>query len=70
MKIDLNKIDLINLVTSQTPDSIQQCDDYTKQGLMKFTGNQWNEKWSWMKDELEKLSETKLWDLYKKHSKN
>lgn len=70
MNVDLNKIDLVNLVLSQTPDSMQECHDYTKTGFMKFTGNQHNENWDWVKSELETLSKIELWNLYKKHSKS
>jgi hypothetical protein len=67
MTIHLSKEDLINLVMGVKPRSMTDCDKYTKIGLMKFSGNQWNEDWDWVKSELEKKSESELYDLYVKH---
>ena len=64
MNINLDKYDLINLVRSIDPINMQMCDNYTKLGFMKFTGNQWNEKWDWIPESLTKLSEKELIDLY------
>jgi len=64
----LKKTDLVNLVTSVQPDSIQECIDNTKKGLMEFSGNQHNESWTWVKSELMKLSERKLTKLYNKYN--
>lgn len=36
-----------------------------RHGLMKLTGNQWNESWAWNRDALEKLSDEKIMELYK-----
>ena len=36
----------------------------TALGLAKFTGDQWNPSWRWVRDELSKLSEDELWALY------
>jgi len=63
----LDKTDLVNLVSSTQPDSIQECCKLTDKGLMRFSGNQYNEKWDWVKSELMKLSENKLAKLYNKH---
>jgi len=46
---------------------MQECDNYTKKGLMVFSGNQWNENWSWIESELSKMSEQQLYKLYLKH---
>ena len=70
MKVDLNKTDLVNLVSSVSPNSMQECDTYTKIGLMRFSGNQHNENWAWVKSELMKLSENKLLKLYNKHKES
>ena len=43
--------------------TINQCIDYTNKGLMKFTGNQWNEDWDWVDEELEKLTDDQLRQL-------
>ena len=67
MKVDLNKKDLINLLSSVSPDSINECCDYEKRGLMTFTGNQWNENWSWSETALSKLTENEIYKLYLKH---
>ena len=67
MKVDVDKTDLVNLIFSTSPNSMQECCDYTETGLMAFTGNQWNEDWSWVKSELMKMSENSLLTLYKKH---
>lgn len=67
MKVDLNKTDLVNIVYTTTPNSAQTCVNYTKKGLMEFSGNQWNEDWRWVKSELMKLSESELVKLYNKH---
>lgn len=63
----LKKEDLVNLVSSTQPNSIQECCNYTDKGLMRFSGNQHNENWDWVKSELMKLSENKLVKLYNKH---
>lgn len=69
MKVDLTKQDLLTLVKATKPDSIEECDGLTKLGQMKFTGNQHNENWDWTAPYLSGLSETKLWNLYKKYRK-
>lgn len=66
MLVDLTKRDLINLINSTSP-SMQECHDYTKTGLMVFSGNQWNEDWTWVTSELEKMSDRALINLYQKH---
>jgi len=47
MLVDLTKQDLINLIRGIKPKSMQECHDYTKTGLMAFSGNQHNEDWDW-----------------------
>jgi hypothetical protein len=66
LNVELTKEDLVNLVSSTTP-SMKECCDYTDEGLMSFTGNQWNENWSWQKSKLMSMSDQKLLNLYKKH---
>ena len=65
----LSKTDLVNLVTSVQPDSIQECCKLTDKGLMYFSGDQHNENWNWEKNELMKLSESKLTKMYNKYKK-
>ena len=67
MKADLSKEDLINLVKGVSPKSMSECDAYTKTGHMVFTGNQWNEDWSWVQSKLESMGEQELFELYIKH---
>lgn len=67
MKADLSKEDLINLVKGVQPKSMSECDAYTKSGLMTFSGDQWNENWSWVVAKLETLGEQELFELYIKH---
>jgi hypothetical protein len=67
MNIELSKEDLINLVKSVSPSSMQECIDNTNKGLMTFTGNQHNERWSWVDAKLDGMSDGKLYNLYIKH---
>ena len=67
MKVDLDKQDLVNLVLSTNPKSMQECDNLTKVGLMEFCGNQWNEDWKWKKEILNSMIENDLWEIYKKY---
>lgn len=36
----------------------------SKKGLAEFTGDQWNEEWTWKRDALQKLSIVELEKLY------
>lgn len=45
--------------------SIEYAVSMTKKGLAKFTGNQWNEDWTWIKEKLNKLTIEQLEKLYK-----
>lgn len=64
MFVDLEKSDLINLLTSITPYDPQDCDNLRDIGAMKFVGNQHNPKWAWNIRYLEDVSEYILVDLY------
>lgn len=44
--------------------SILLADECRKAGLAEFTGNQWNEKYEWRRDQLEKVELEKLQELY------
>ena len=60
MKIDLQKEDLINLVTS-----VQPSYDLMETSLINPLGRYWNAGgWDWYKHELNELSERKLYDIY------
>jgi len=67
MGIEINKSDLVNLVSSTQPMSYKEADKLTKEGLVVFSGNQHNESWSWVKSELIKLSDNQLMKLYQKN---
>ena len=67
MKVDLSKQDLINLVKGVSPKTMQECINNEKSGLMRFSGNQHNEKWDWVNSKLESMSEHQLLTLYNKH---
>jgi len=64
LQLELDQTDLLNLLKSVKPKSMQECDDFTKLGLMKFTGNQHNENWDWCTDKLTQFSLNELWILY------
>ena len=67
MKLELSKDDLITLVKTTHPKSLQQAYDLENIGLMRFSGNQWNENWDWNDKELNKMSEEQLFNLYLKY---
>ncbi len=64
INVNLDHDDLLNLIKSVKPKTMQECDDLTKVGWMKFTGNQHNENWEWCLDKLKDLSVDDLWTLY------
>lgn len=66
MFVDLEKSDLINLLTSIMPHDLQDCDNLRDIGAMKFVGNQHNPEWSWNRKYLEDVGEYTLFDLYTK----
>lgn len=68
MKVDLSKTQLIRLVTTAKPKSMEECIKLTEIKLMKFTGNQWNENWSWDCEALNNLPEEALLNIYNTYS--
>ena len=61
----LYKKDLINLLIGAKRDlDTDMCLRLTAAGLMRQTGNQWNEDWDWNRSELDKMPEKELTDLY------
>lgn len=64
MLIDLEKSDVINLLTSITPYDPEDCDSLRILGAMTFIGNQHNPEWAWNIRYLEDVSEYILVDLY------
>lgn len=67
MAIEIEKSDLVNLVSSTQPTSYKEADKLTKKGLVAFSGNQHNESWVWIKSELTKLSDNQLMKMYQKY---
>lgn len=63
MKVSLTKKDLIRLVRSLSPtDRMKHTDPYvTEYGYSNLSGN-----WRWHFEELSKLGDDELWDLYRK----
>ena len=59
---------LVDAILGKGFRSMQFAIDMTNAGLAKFTGNQWNEKWDWKKEELLKLPIDQLAVLYKKEA--
>ncbi len=59
--------DIINMIKGVKPNSMIECNKLTEKGLMKFTGNQWNENWDWVECELLKMSDESLFNLYAKY---
>lgn len=55
MKIDYKTL-LVYAVMGKGTGDIDNSVKMQEQGLAVSTGNQWNENWEWVKDELEKLS--------------
>ena len=70
MRLNINKTELVKLVSKSQPNSINECLENTKIGLMKYSGNQHNEKWDWVNSELSKLSEYELNILYERYKNN
>lgn len=65
MEVTLSHKDLINLVCGTTPKTQKICESLTEEKLMYFSGNQWNENWSWNRKSLDLLSDDDLFCLYK-----
>ncbi|MFA5154346.1 MAG: hypothetical protein WC554_17485 [Clostridia bacterium] len=68
MKIE--KQDLINMICGVEKPDIDESIELEKLGLMYFSGNQWNEDWSWDRSNLSKLTEKELEVIYEKYRGN
>jgi hypothetical protein len=55
---------MIDAIVGQGFRSMQKAIEYEKLGYAKFTGNQYNEDWSWKRDELKKLTLDVLCTIY------
>lgn len=55
---------IVNAICQLGFTSMDHACDMEKLGLAVFTGNQWNENWSWKAEALEKLEEEHLIALY------
>jgi hypothetical protein len=62
----LEKILYVNALCGKGFLSSEHAHAMTKKGLAQFIGNQWNEKWQWLRAELFKLSLEELKTLYYK----
>ena len=62
MKVDLEKKDLIHLVTGISP-YYSLFEELTASGAGVYCGG-FSEHWEWNKPKLEKMSEEKLFELY------
>lgn len=60
----MNKELLIDAIIGCGFKSIQLAVEMTNKDLARFSGNQWNENWSWKRDKLKELSLNKLRELY------
>jgi len=54
---------LIDAICGCSP-SIEVCDRLANAGFMRFTGNQWNERWDWDRTAINSMSSTQLTELY------
>ena len=53
----------VDLVCGVVPDQ-KNCTALTGQGLMRFVGNQHNERWEWVREKLEQIPDQGLLELY------
>lgn len=68
MTVDLDLVDFISLVQGTKP-SMNLCCTLQKEGIMRFSGNQWNPDWGFLPDVLNKMTEIELFELYKRIKK-
>lgn len=52
--VTLNRDEVKKLLASTKPADQMMCVQFTKEDLMKFSGDQHNESWDWKFDELDK----------------
>ena len=55
---------LIDAIVGRGFRDISHAVEMQQAGFAKFSGNQWNEDWSWVKEKLEKLNEPQLEIIY------
>lgn len=63
MIVELDKSDIIRLISGTKP-KMETCIELTKYNLMSFCGDGWNADWEWNKEQLQLLTESKLYGLY------
>jgi hypothetical protein len=68
IKIILKERDLINMILGMNPANMTICDKLTKEGFMKFVGNQNNPDWIWNKEKLKELNYKELIELYNEYN--
>jgi hypothetical protein len=62
----MNKQLLIDGIVGKNFLSYEDAVKYERLGLARFSGNQWNEDWDWLKERLEKLTEEELITIYQR----
>ena len=59
---------LIDGICNHSPGaSCEEAHELEKRGFAKFTGNQWNQDWSWIPNALKKMNIVSLEELYKNY---
>lgn len=66
IKVELDRKDVKRMVSGLSPATMSKWIELEKIGFMKFTGNQWNEKWDWNWDKLDEKAPTakRLFEFY------
>jgi hypothetical protein len=62
----MNKQLLIDGIVGKNFLSYEDAVKYERLGLARFSGNQWNEDWDWLRERLEKLTEEELITIYQR----
>jgi hypothetical protein len=57
---------LVNAIAGAGFPTMELADEFTKRGMAKFTGNQWNEKWEWDKSAIAALPDAMLLAIYQR----
>lgn len=63
-KMEATKQMIVHALIGKGFSSCEIANHYTNIGFAKFTGDQWNEDWEWIIDELNKLTYDQLYNLY------
>lgn len=60
---------LVDAIVGRGLPTSEHVDRYTRAGLARFSGNQWNEEWQWDRAALEQLAFSRLVEIYRDLSK-